>query len=215
LPKPKRLQLLKLGFDAIDAIDWLNKTVLSRIQKLKKEVALLRKLVYKDPLTGLYNRRGFLEEGEKIFQTTLQAKKFEGRRRNFLIKDLSLVFVDLDDFKKINDVFGHQAGDAVLKNCSQILENSLRSSDLICRWGGEEMVILLVGAAFDDAMKIAEDLRKKIEGARFKFRGRKIKLSASFGVVETKAGNLENLVFKADKAMYQAKKEGKNKVVTI
>lgn len=189
--------------------------MLSRIQKLKSEIARLRQLASKDPLTGLYNRRGFLEEGGKVFQVVLEAKKYQGRRQNYLVNNLSLVFLDLDDFKKINDAFGHLAGDAVLKSVARLLEGALRSNDLICRWGGEEMVIMLVGAESQDALRTAESLRKKISSRVFKFRSKRIRLTGSFGVVEIRGGDLERLVGKADKAMYEAKKTGKNRVGTI
>lgn len=212
--------------------------MLNQIQKLKSEIARLRQLASKDPLTGLYNRRGFLEEGGKVFRVVLEAKKYQGRRQNYLVNNLSLVFLDLDDFKKINDAFGHLAGDAVLKSVARLLEGALRSNDLICRWGGEEMVIMLVGAESQDALRTAESLRKKISSRVFKFRSKRIRLTGSFGVVEIKekgkippplklrrAGKnekgikverkLEELIAKADKAMYGAKKEGKNRVGTI
>ena len=178
-------------------------------------------LVYKDPLTGLYNRRGFLEEGGKIFQAVLEGRKHKGRRKNFLIKNLSLIFIDLDDFKKINDVFGHEAGDFILKRFAEILKENFRSSDLIGRWGGEEALALLAGAVLKDACKIAEALRQKIQESVFKFKGKKMKLTASFGVAEIKEKGikierkLEELIAKADKAMYRAKKKGKNKVITL
>ena len=201
----------------------------SELQKLKKEVVLLRRLVYKDPLTGLYNRRGFLEEAEKIFKAALRAGK--QRRKKFVIHNLAVIFLDLDDFKKINDRFGHWAGDRVLKETAQILRDSLREIDLIGRWGGEEIVILLVGASRRDALKIGEELRQKISRRQFAVGGRrKINLTASLGVAEVKEkgkrkkekqkgkrkrGKFEELIVRADKAMYQAKKQGKNRVVAI
>lgn len=189
--------------------------MLSELNKLKSEIVRLRQLASKDPLTGLYNRRGFLEEGGKVFRVVLEAKKYQGRRKNYLVNNLSLVFLDLDDFKKINDTFGHLVGDAILKSVARLLEGALRSIDLIGRWGGEEMVIMLVGAASQDALRTAENLREKISTHTFKFRNKKIQLTGSFGVAEMQGGDLEKLVEKADKAMYGAKKMGKNKVVTI
>ena len=200
--------------------------MLSRIQKLKSEIARLRQLASKDPLTGLYNRRGFLEEGGKVFRVVLEAKKYQGRRKNYLVNNLSLVFLDLDDFKKINDAFGHLAGDAVLKSVARLLEGALRSNDLIGRWGGEEMVIMLVGAESQNALRTAESLRKKISSHIFKFRSKRIQLTGSFGVAEATSQKskvksqksvkeFEKLISKVDKAMYRAKKTGKNRVVTI
>lgn len=190
-------------------------------EKLKKQVAFLQKLVYKDPLTDLYNRRGFLEASEKIFRMVMSVKSHE--RKKFRIEEIALVFLDLDDFKKINDKFGHEAGDAVLKGVAEILRNSLREIDVIGRWGGEEIVILLLGAGKKEALKISEDLRAKISGHDFILkRAKKIRITASFGVAGMasaasagKGKSLGELIVQADKAMYQAKKKGKNRVVTI
>ncbi|HRY76686.1 MAG TPA: GGDEF domain-containing protein [Candidatus Paceibacterota bacterium] len=193
----------------------------NELEKLKKQVALLQKLVYKDPLTDLYNRRGFLEASEKIFRMVMSVKNHE--RKKFRIEEIALVLLDLDDFKKINDKFGHEAGDAVLKGVAEILRNSLREIDVIGRWGGEEIVILLLGAGKAEALKISEDLRVKISQREFILkRAKKIKLTASFGVAgidgaapANKRKTLGELIAQADKAMYQAKKKGKNRVVTI
>lgn len=193
----------------------------NELEKLKKQVALLQKLVYKDPLTDLYNRRGFLEASEKIFRMVMSVKNHE--RKKFRIEEIALVLLDLDDFKKINDKFGHEAGDAVLKGVAEILRNSLREIDVIGRWGGEEIVILLLGAGKAEALKISEDLRVKISQREFILkRAKKIKLTASFGVAgidgaapANKRKTLGELITQADKAMYQAKKKGKNRVVTI
>ncbi len=190
--------------------------MLSELNKLKSEIARLRKLASKDPLTGLYNRRGFLEEGGKVFRVVLEAKKYQGRRKNYLVNNLSLVFLDLDDFKKINDAFGHLAGDAALKKIADLLTGAIRLNDLVGRWGGEEMLVLLVGASDFDARRIAEELRQRIEGTKFLVGFKTIRITASLGVAAMKGEmNLEELIHKADRAMYKAKKEGKNKVVII
>ncbi|MFA5024716.1 MAG: GGDEF domain-containing protein [Patescibacteria group bacterium] len=188
----------------------------SELNKLKKEVASLRKLAYKDPLTGLYNRRGFLDEGEKIFSTVRLAADKSVRRKSFFIQDLALIFVDIDNFKKINDSLGHKTGDIVLKGVADVLIDSVRLSDLVGRWGGEEMLVLLVGASSKDAKKIAESLRQKLQESKIKAGSRIIKLTASLGVASiAKELSLEDLIRKADKAMYRAKKLGKNRVVII
>lgn len=185
------------------------------LKKLESELKRLRQLVFLDSLTGLYNRRGFFEEANKILKT-LDWGEIQ-RRKKFFIKDIALVFLDLDDFKKINDLFGHQVGDRVLKKLGKVLKDSLRSIDIIGRWGGEEFVILLVGADENDALRIAEELRKKIPQRIFlRKKKEKFPLTASFGVVSFKkrkiGHDLDYLIRKADQAMYQAKKLGKNKV---
>lgn len=190
---------------------------MKEVEELKKEVAILRKLVYKDPLTGLYNRRGFLEVGEKMFNSAMKSHKHSSRRKNYSISSLSLIFCDLDNFKKVNDKFGHLVGDKVLKLISSLMVNSLRSSDLVCRWGGEEFVIMLVGADIKDAFKVAENLRINLLQRKFLIsKGKSINMTASFGVSEIDGANdLEDLVLEADEAMYKAKKQGKNKVVSL
>lgn len=190
---------------------------MTEIDKLKKEIVSLKKLVFKDPLTGLYNRRGFLEAGRKIFGAAISNKGNFKKRKNYLISSLSLIFCDLDNFKKINDTFGHLAGDKVLKYFSDFLCQSVRSSDLVCRWGGEEFVIMLVGADLADALNIAENLRKEIEARKISIScGKKVSITSSFGIAEINgAKDLEDLVFEADEAMYKAKKQGKNAVVAL
>ncbi|MCL5007025.1 MAG: GGDEF domain-containing protein [Patescibacteria group bacterium] len=184
------------------------------LSKLRKEVARLKLLVYKDPLTGIFNRRGFTEEVEKMIAAVEKGREHGRSRDKFSLTALSFIMLDIDSFKKLNDAFGHDVGDAALKLVAKTLENHVRQSDFVARWGGEEFVIALLGANENDAAFVAEHLRQEIAGQSLKYRNKKIPLTASFGAAEFKPKDtLETLVKKADKAMYSAKTTGKNKVV--
>lgn len=179
------------------------------IEKLKKENIRLKKLVYLDYLTRVYNRQGLIEIGNKYFYSFKTSKKIKHLRKNE-IKFLSIIFLDIDDFKKINDTYGHDRGDKVLKSFAFFLLNNFRKTDIIGRWGGEEFVILLINTPRAIAKRLAEKTRKKIENNLYSG----LKLTASFGVLTAKREkSLKELINKADKLMYLAKKTGKNRVV--
>ncbi|MGB9848031.1 MAG: GGDEF domain-containing protein [Minisyncoccia bacterium] len=188
----------------------------SEIEKLKKELAVLRKIAIKDPLTGLYNRRGLLEEGEKFLKVMerLKSDRFSGGNTSF---NLGVILIDLDDFKRINDFYGHKTGDEVLKKIAILLEESLRKSDIISRWGGDEFAILIFDINKNVLMGIAQRLQEKICNYNFRVKNRKIVLTISLGATLFSSVNLdlEREIEKADKAMYRAKKRGKNKFVIV
>ncbi len=182
------------------------------IEKLKKEIEYLNKIVYYDELTGLLNRRGFLNEVTKAFRA-ISFKRTEIERRLGFQIPLTIIFFDLDNFKKINDTCGHEAGDAALKNIAGILQKRLRSSDISCRWGGEEFLVALLAADVPAAFKIAENLRKNIEAKKVPAKKGKLTITASFGVADyTNEPTIEEVIKKADRAMYKSKKSGKNKI---
>jgi diguanylate cyclase (GGDEF)-like protein len=179
----------------------------AKIILLEKEIQKLRKLVYLDVLTNVYNRRGFLEIGGNYFKSF---REDTGKRRKNGITSLALIFLDIDDFKKINDKYGHQKGDRVLKQLAKFLKSILRKTDLLGRWGGEEFVILLVNVSKANAQKIAQKLCQLT--ARTKITG--LHLTISLGlIIPKKEKTLAIIINKADKLMYQAKKQGKNQVI--
>ncbi len=190
---------------------------MDKIIELRKEIAKLKKLAYKDPLTGLYNRRGFIDEAARMMSAVELTSR---HKRKFSINALSVIFLDLDDFRKINNNYGHDAGDTVLKSVSHTIVKHLRQSDIVCRFGGEEIVIALIGTIEKDAEGIADGLRERISELKFPFKKKTIffkdepvRITASFGVSEMKAKDtLESLIKRADNAMYKAKKAGKNRV---
>ena len=187
-----------------------------RIKELEEEVEQLRELAYKDELTTLYNRHGFKEESAKFIYEVKGYLKNPSRRKNFLIKSFSLVIFDIDNFKKINDTYGHQAGDAILKLISKIIKERVREIDMVARWGGEEIIVGLVGSDEENAYEIADDIRKKIEEAIVDWEEKTIKFTVSGGVasfVEVK--DFDGLFKKSDEALYKAKQTGKNKIVKV
>ncbi len=159
----------------------------------------------KDRLTNIYNRTYFDE---------LLRKEFLFHKRANL--PLSLIFIDLDDFKKINDTFGHICGDEILKKVALSLKSNVRESDYVCRYGGEEFVIILKNTSFEKAMKKAESLRQIISSIELLCNSRSVRVTASFGVATLENGNFKTerrLLAEADSAMYKAKELGKNMVI--
>ena len=173
-----------------------------------KRIARQQKLEYQastDALTGLANRHAFTARAE---QELARAKRYGG--------ELSLLMADIDFFKKVNDTYGHQAGDIVLKELADIFSRTLRDLDFAARFGGEEFVILLPGINVENALKTAERLRVLVGDARIPLQqGGVVKLTVSIGVASYSAAansSIEKLIHEADKALYMAKGAGRNKV---
>lgn len=160
----------------------------------------LQTLVSTDFLTGIANRRFFDESGERI----LQYMKREA-------SPVSVIIFDLDHFKKVNDVLGHDAGDLVLQGIVAPVEEVLRPLDLFCRYGGEEFLVLLPGAALDEAAAIADRIRQRIEEFEVHYHQQTIHVTVSLGVAQWDGSQrLDELVNAADKALYDAKHSGRN-----
>ena len=157
----------------------------------------------KDPLTGLYNRR-FMEE-------TLERELARARRNNTA---LSIILLDLDNFKSLNDQYGHSTGDAALRASAALLARSLRTSDIACRFGGEELIIILPECPLEGAVSRAEAIRMEFEAMRLQELEQTLTITASFGVASTTlCGTDQNALLKAaDAALYRAKRAGKNRV---
>ncbi len=186
-----------------------------RIVELEREISKLKNLLTTDELTKILNRRGLIEILKPWAREVAYQLANPDRRKALIVRALSLVFTDIDHFKKINDTYGHQAGDLALKTVAKLLRENVREIDIVGRYGGEEMVIGLIGANAQDARKIAEHLRVKIADTPIKFRDQIIKVTASFGVSSLSADlNLDELIKQADEALYRAKNSGRNKVVT-
>ena len=168
------------------------------ISERKVFEAELRNLAVTDTLTGVWNRR----HGTELLAADLSARR-PGQA-------LSLLMLDIDHFKTINDTFGHQAGDHVLIEIASRLRRSLRGSDMVARWGGEEFVVLLRDCALPDALRLAEDIRAAIAELPFGAMG---SLTVSVGVAEAHAGeDLTTWLERADQALYRAKRSGRNEV---
>lgn len=155
-----------------------------------------------DPLTRLYNR-GYLNDRlrEEMMRTSRTNRPF------------TLMILDIDHFKKVNDTHGHQAGDEVLVGISALLKRSCRASDAICRYGGEEIALVLVDTPLAGAKTFAENIRKTIEAESFSIPdGKTLRITASMGLAEfpSQAGSMQELIKHADDALYKAKREGRN-----
>ncbi|OHE03142.1 MAG: diguanylate cyclase [Sulfurimonas sp. RIFOXYD12_FULL_33_39] len=173
-----------------EELDKINTSLLHKNKKYEQ-------LASKDSLSGLYNRTKFLELYEASYEIMRQ-------REN----EMSLIIMDIDNFKIINDTYGHNIGDKVIIQISQALLNVLRSIDIVCRWGGEEFVILLPAVNFDNALAIAQKLRVYIQELEIENIGR---ITASFGVSKVKKdGDINAVIDRADKALYLAKASGRN-----
>jgi diguanylate cyclase (GGDEF)-like protein len=157
----------------------------------------------RDPLTGLYNRR--------CFEKTLRD---EVRRADRAGGSLAVIMIDMDHFKRINDTFEHEGGDAVLRGLGETLARSCRGGDVSCRLGGEEFALLLPGATLDVACQRAEYLREEVRALRVEHAGRTIRsLTVSLGVaVYPDHGDVKDVVRLADQAMYRSKQTGRDRV---
>jgi diguanylate cyclase (GGDEF)-like protein/PAS domain S-box-containing protein len=156
-----------------------------------------------DTLTGLYNRRHFIELANREI---LRARRYA--------EPLSVVMFDLDHYKRINDRHGHQAGDRVLAEIASLCRANLRGTDIACRYGGDEITILLPNTCLEQAMQFAERLRGLIESARIPNGKKPLKITASIGVAafQPESNTLETLLGSADRALYLAK-QGRNRIV--
>ena len=162
----------------------------------------LDELAHKDSLTKLLNRRSM----DQMIAQRMQELKTTGRR-------FTMILGDIDDFKKVNDTYGHDAGDLVLVEVAKTIQNSVRSNDSVCRWGGEE-ILILVDDPLNSAALAAERIRKNIETLTVNFEGKEIKVTMTFGIAESIPGyKIENLIQQADDKLYYGKKNGKNQVV--
>ncbi|WP_051560181.1 GGDEF domain-containing protein [Marinobacterium jannaschii] len=155
-----------------------------------------------DPLTGLPNRAAY---DDQIFSESERWARYRA--------PLSVAVCDLDFFKRINDTYGHLAGDKVLRLIARVLTRSLRSTDFVARYGGEEFVIIMPSTARKEAATALEKLRAAVESSPFNFHGKPVTVTMSFGVTEAKEGdNVDALFSRADALLYQAKENGRNQV---
>ena len=178
--------------------------LLFTINETKKNNVLINKLsneAMHDGMTGLLNHKFF----EKRLKEEIE--RSERYEQNF-----SLLFLDLDKFKRINDTYGHQFGDYVLKQTSKIIQKSVRNIDVVSRYGGEEFSVILVNANRLDAQKTAERIRKEIELNEF-INGsikEKLTISIGIGIYPADANNFNGIISFSDRKMYKAKNDGRN-----
>jgi two-component system cell cycle response regulator len=179
-----------------------------RIVKLQKELMesnkRLERLSITDGLTKLHNHRYFQDELAKAFE--------ESQRYG---RPLSLAMIDIDFFKKVNDTYGHAVGDEVLKVVAQLYESSARSTDLVARYGGEEFAVMMPETELDDAVTFAEKIRILIESTPIETQAGPIRTTVSIGVASVPFSHVQTakeLIVVADRALYHAKRHGRNQV---
>lgn len=183
-----------------------------RILELESEADLLKHDLIHDPMTGL-KTKSFFEQECQLYLSIISKAASSTRRETFGYKSLSLIFFDIDHFKKVNDTYGHQVGDVVLTQIGKTIGDSFREEDTVARWGGEEFVVALLGAEESDAKKKADEVREKISRLMFEVNST-LKLTISAGVAcATKGMDYAKLLKRADVSLYQAKEGGRNKVV--
>ena len=172
----------------------------SRLEKENRELDYSSRI---DTLTKLYNRRHMEERLQAEHQGFIGAGKV-----------YSVMMIDVDDFKRINDRYGHTAGDTILKKIANILRKEIRESDVGARWGGEEFLLLLPGLKEEDTLSRAEDILNKIKKETYSYNGIKIPITITIGVATIdKDETIEQLIDRADHALYSGKNTGKDKVV--
>lgn len=166
----------------------------------------MREMAMKDPLTQIYNRRYFMD----LFHREISYA-------NRLSQPLTCILFDLDHFKLVNDTHGHQAGDHILKMVAKKISNELRVYDAFARYGGEEFIIMLRTTTLENALKLAERLRKIIEELNIEFDGKTIPVTISMGVATLDLDQMmtpDQLIQTADENLYRAKEQGRNCVVS-
>lgn len=172
----------------------------SKLEEQNSQLSTYMQQASTDGLTGVANRR--------YFDEVLSRRVGERRRRRMPI---SIMLIDIDRFKRLNDQHGHLAGDSVLKNIGTLLQNEMRELDTVARYGGEEFAVVLTGTDLEDAMHVAERVRHRIETSVYCVDGEVLHVTASIGVAEVEPGDTVNeVIHRADTALYKAKSSGRN-----
>lgn len=198
-------EMPKVDIRREDEIGQLSESFNLMVDAVKRRDEELKALASTDGLTGLYNHRYFMTELEKAVKSAQRYKR-----------PLSLIMADVDNFKKFNDRYGHMEGDMALKSVAVVLMRNSREVDLSARYGGEEFVVMLPETCLDDAIKVAERIRSKMEEEIFTVNGDSIKITLSIGVSSFPENGADSNSFidAADKALYKAKAGGRNQVVS-
>ena len=173
--------------------------------EIKQAMKKMAELSTKDELTKLYNRRYFMESAEREFAGTARYDQ-----------DLSLLMLDLDFFKTINDTHGHPAGDTVLKETARLIKDTIRQYDVACRFGGEEFAVIMPNTGLNDARIFCERLRKEIENTTVSYGAVEIQFTVSIGLAQFSPDidqSIADLIKRADDGLYAAKQQGRNRVV--
>jgi diguanylate cyclase (GGDEF)-like protein len=183
-------------------LQYKNKMLNSQNDQLQEMNARLEELSVTDGLTGLYNHRHFWNI---LDQELARVDRYQG--------ELALILIDLDDFKRVNDQFGHSVGDLLLQSIARILRETVRDTDVVARYGGEEFAILLPETDYDGVESVAEKVRSSVESLRFAVPDTDIELRVTVSIgISVFRGNRREFFNSADKALYQSKAGGKNRI---
>jgi diguanylate cyclase (GGDEF)-like protein len=189
-----------------DLADGLERTVNERTAALQEQTKILEEMAVTDPLTQAYNRRQFFKLAKIEMERALQ---------NHL--PLSVIVMDADHYKRVNDTFGHQIGDLVLVKLVEICKGIIRKTDVFARYGGEEFVILMPETDSETASQVAERIREKIDLTNLPVNGHNVHFTISLGISTldpTHVMNFDSLLTQADRALYRSKRTGRNRVTT-
>ena len=182
------------------------------VAELEERVKVLEQDLIHDYLTGLTTRAFFNQEA-KIYFNIVKGDFEPKRKEKFGFKNLSFIFLDIDNFKQVNDTYGHELGDEVLKAVARVIHGAIRDTDIAARWGGEEILIALPGADIEAGVRKAEEIRQRIADIRFANEP-KLKVTISGGVSAFEQGvGFSDMIKHADNALYLAKGTGRNKIV--
>ncbi len=176
--------------------------VIDDMTEIEQQKEQLRELATRDYLTGMYNRRYFFEVAEKFYENA--------RRQNI---SLALVMIDIDHFKSVNDTYGHDAGDVVLKGIASMFSDFTRKADIVARFGGEEFCLMLTSVDAGQAYAVVEKLRERIMNESFKYDGHEIKVSISSGIATVLDNRIGDMIKNADRLLYEAKRAGRNRTL--
>lgn len=193
-----------ISFTMLLALSLIYNISINRARKaLEVKNSMLRELAYTDPLTKLSNRHSMYRSLTKSFVCA----ETDGTV-------FSIILADIDDFKKINDTYGHNSGDMVLKRVAEIYKENVPENANVCRWGGEEILVLLPGLEVEEGAEIADNLRQLIEAEIFKCGKKTFNTTMTFGVSENKGQfSVDKMISNADKNLYSGKRSGKNCVI--
>ena len=189
------------------ASDELEQEVMNRTSKLKRARDSLKKLSITDGLSGLYNYRYLLYSLES-----------ELRRAIRYGRTLALLLIDIDYFKNLNDTYGHQCGDYVIKTVGKFLKSNVRATDFVARYGGDELAVMLIETNAESALEVAEKLKQHIGSHSFQWGTKELSVNVSIGLATAPAPGIQqvsHLIEAADRALYQAKRTGRNAVVVF
>ena len=176
-------------------------------RELRLHLAQQEQKAMRDALTELPNRAAYDQQIRHETEQWRSSQELGGSR------ELCLIICDVDHFKRINDTYGHLAGDKVLKVLAREISNRVRKSDFVARYGGEEFAIVMTNTSLEDADRLTNKLRQAIEHCPFHFKEKQVQITMSFGVAAYQPGDTSDLVFdRADKALYSAKEQGRNRV---